>query len=863
MRKDTMQRLEQSVSDLGTLPEVAVQVIEKCSDPEVSIVDLATIIEADQVIAARILRLANSAFYARSSRVDSVRDAVMLLGLDAVRALGLSVGVYLAFESGYGRPKAELESLWQHCIAAALCAKEIARRCGMRQREQAFVAGLLHEIGQLVLLQHLPEQYARVLELRKSSSLRLERAEEDVLGTNHAEAGGWLVARWGLPGELRAPIELHHQIEAEVGPMPEREVVRIVQVADWLAASQGLPGPWEAVGRLEIPVSRASLPLTDDALVQLCFGLDKRVSQFCLALGLSSVPPEMFQKALYQANQALARLTIDLDVRNRQLQRSMEELRLLQRASATLAASDDLRKMLESFLRDLCEVPEVDYAQCMVPLSAEECLVSTVNGGNGRSIESDTRRASVTEWRRAGELRSTSPVYLSARFRLLNGTEGELVVRHAKEPQASLELGGLVAVLGLAVERALAHREAASASQRLLDRGAQKTREPKQPAVQESDRNEHALRALGEMTAGALHELNNALAVLLGQAQLGLISDEVSETHGCLGVIERTAKDCAITVRRLQEFSRGTRRPAQGGVFDLAAVARETIEITRPRWKGEAERNGVKVNVIVDLADPLPVQGDAGAFRQVLTNLVFNALDAMPNGGTLSMRGWSEGETVLLSVGDTGVGMAPEVQKRLFEPFFSTKGDRGCGLGLSVCKRVVDEHLGRIEFTSRLGEGTVFTVSLPKASQAAPTQSTGVVSSRRPGLKVLVVDDEPQVRDVLLRMLRLDGHSPEAVGTAREGLELFSRKHYDLVLTDLGLPDMNGWHVIRALKAGSSSTPVILITGWADGGERPRGGAGADAVLVKPFGISELRQVISSALTTATDEGKLEDSGPV
>jgi len=244
----------------------------------------------------------------------------------------------------------------------------------------------------------------------------------------------------------------------------------------------------------------------------------------------------------------------------------------------------------------------------------------------------------------------------------------------------------------------------------------------------------------------------------------------------------------------------------------------------------------------------------------VLTNLIFNALDAMPLGGTLAIRGWSEGDHVYMSVRDTGIGMSQEVRKRLFEPFFTTKGDLGTGLGLSVCKRVIEEHLGRIEVTSSQGEGSTFTLSLPRASQTAADSPKHGATAERSTLRVLVVDDEPQVCDVLLRMLRLDGHCPQAVATGREALEVFSQRHFDIVLTDLGLPDVNGWQVVRTVKASNSSVPVVLITGWTDEGERPLPGGDVDAVLVKPFGIADLRRVIASAMDGSRGAGGVEGS---
>lgn len=249
-----------------------------------------------------------------------------------------------------------------------------------------------------------------------------------------------------------------------------------------------------------------------------------------------------------------------------------------------------------------------------------------------------------------------------------------------------------------------------------------------------------------------------------------------------------------------------------------------------------------------DLPEPLPVWGHPAGLRQVLTNLIFNALDAMPDGGTVMIRGWTTDTEVYLSVRDTGLGMIREVQERIFQPFFTTKKDQGTGLGLSICKRVIEEHGGKIEVSSKPGVGSVFTVVVPKASRLPEDRQTESGQPSSAPLRVLLVDDEPQVREVLIRMLRLDGHQSTAAASAKEGLALLSEGEYDLLLTDLGLPDMPGWQLAKSAKEGERPIPVVLITGWTEDSDQPLSGGEVDAILVKPFGIAELRQVMHSAM---------------
>ncbi len=268
-------------------------------------------------------------------------------------------------------------------------------------------------------------------------------------------------------------------------------------------------------------------------------------------------------------------------------------------------------------------------------------------------------------------------------------------------------------------------------------------------------------------------------------------------------------------------------------------------------WKNEAQHRGTVVRTVADLPVPVPVRADAGALRQVITNLILNAADAMPAGGTLTLKCWSEGDRGLLSVADTGVGMTEEVVSRVFEPFYTTKSEAGTGLGLAVSRRIIEEHGGEIRVTSRPGLGSVFTVSLPYSDAPAAPIVPETCAPARSALRVLLIDDEPQVRDVLMRMLRLDGHQAVAASTAAEGLDLLTQQRFDLILTDLGLPDMTGWQLARAAKEGAHSVPVVLVTGWTEEGDRPTLAQGVDAVLAKPFGMVELRRVVRAAMDGA------------
>jgi PAS domain S-box-containing protein len=354
------------------------------------------------------------------------------------------------------------------------------------------------------------------------------------------------------------------------------------------------------------------------------------------------------------------------------------------------------------------------------------------------------------------------------------------------------------------------------------------------------------LRGLGQMAAGIAHDLNNTLATVLGQAELAKLAAPPPEIREILGLIETAAADGAAVVRRVQEFARpkGTSPLAP---CDLAALVRETLELTRPRWQAEPQRRGVTIDAVCDLPDLPPILGHPPELREALTNLVFNAVDAMPHGGTLLLVGRATADAVELQVRDIGIGMPPEVQAKIFEPFFTTKGIKGTGLGLAVVYGILERHGGRIAVTSALGQGTTFTLTFPRGAAlnqvpGAPPTGAGLSSPRR----LLVVDDEPLVRQTLATLLRAAGHGVTEAPDGATALALLATTPVDCVLTDLGMPGMSGWELARQVKAQTPPLPVLLLTGWGEQVDQaPAERAHVDRILGKPVQIAALCAIIA------------------
>jgi GAF domain-containing protein len=354
------------------------------------------------------------------------------------------------------------------------------------------------------------------------------------------------------------------------------------------------------------------------------------------------------------------------------------------------------------------------------------------------------------------------------------------------------------------------------------------------------------LRALGEMASGVAHDFNNILAAILGRVQL--IQRHVQDPRllRWLGVVERAALDGAQTVRQIQEFT-GVRRDQPTQTVDLNQVVQDAVEMTRTRWQDETQARGLDVRVEVVMGEIPAVDGHPAALREALTNLILNAVDALVTGGAITITTRVEGEGVAMTVADTGIGMSESVRQRIFEPFFSTKGPKGTGLGLAMVYGIVSRHNGEITVESREGAGTTFLIRLPCGGvrPVAPTHSIRLTPDSR--LRVLVIDDESQVRETLADMLRDLHHHVEVAEHGAAGLERFRAERFDLVMTDLAMPGISGWQVAQAVKGLRPEVPVILVTGW--GVEVPAQqlrASGVDRVMSKPFGVDDVRDIVTS-----------------
>ena len=366
------------------------------------------------------------------------------------------------------------------------------------------------------------------------------------------------------------------------------------------------------------------------------------------------------------------------------------------------------------------------------------------------------------------------------------------------------------------------------------------------------------LRALGQMASGIAHDINNAISpVALYTEALLEREDNLSERgRKQLEIIQRAVDDLAQTVARMGEFYR-VREPQVSLVpVDINNLVRQVLDLTRARWSDMVQQRGLAIDLRLELADNLPpIAAVEGQVRDALVNLVFNAVDAMPQGGPLTLRTrLAEGsgrQIVQLEVIDSGIGMDEDTRRRCLEPFFTTKGTRGTGLGLAMVYGVAQRHNANLEIESEPGKGTLVRMSFAAARE---TRAEAEVEHSPPvgPLRILLVDDDPLLLKSLRDTLESEGHDVTAASGGQAGINAFVESHaagvpFPLVITDLGMPHVDGRKVATTVKASVPGTVVIMLTGWgrrlvAEGDVPPS----VDQVLSKPPKLIELRAALAN-----------------
>jgi signal transduction histidine kinase len=406
-------------------------------------------------------------------------------------------------------------------------------------------------------------------------------------------------------------------------------------------------------------------------------------------------------------------------------------------------------------------------------------------------------------------------------------------------------MGQIGAMLGRVIEREGARDDLAMANAKLTDALAELKRTQGRVVQQER------LRALGQMATGIAHDFNNALMPIRGYADLLVDMPELKNNEKVqeyLRTILTASGDAAAVVARLREFYRPVADEDVRVPVDLSRIARQIVELTRPRWHNESLMRGVAVTVETELADVPPVLGQEAQLREAITNLVFNAVDAMPSGGRIVIKTSVKDMQVAIAVRDNGLGMSEHIKRHCLEPFFTTKGERGgTGLGLGMVHGIAQRHQGALTIDSAVGLGTTMTLTFPAVEIQRTVAKHAPTRGASAGLRILVVDDMPAARELMRDLLAADGHKVTVSPNGLDALACMDRWDYDIVVTDRSMPVMTGEKLAAAIKQSEKPLPVVMLTGigqmMIDSSECP---FGVDLVLPKPVTREALRDALAT-----------------
>lgn len=740
------------LNDLPTLAPVALQLVRAAADARSTAAELAALVRADQSIASRLLTMANSAALGARNEITSLDQAVVMLGFRTVRNVALAVKLLECFPPAKdrGAPAAfDRAEFWKHTLAVANAARRLAAarpQLGV-DREDAYVAGLLHDIGKVALDAVFPRAYDRIVATARQNRTDLLLVEADVLNVTHTIAGRKLAERWRLPAPLHSVMWLHHHSPRSMPSDPSGgNLTALVRLADTLVREHSIGDSGNPL--IDEPASAIAEQLGFDAesLEAVVPEVIREVANQAQLLGLDRESPEaMYVRALTRARGELGRLNEDLENKNRRLEVAARYFEAMTRLDRQLSAHSDLATVVAAILDSAVSlwlgnvaavfalgdaVTTVDVIvqsedQCevvrhTVPASAE--LRSWA--AQRRSDEApqvvraplDVRRLCESAARtRAGEWWLLSIAHGGQTLGgILLVTPGDPAERFTDE---SDELASLLTRFGLSIVRT----NAQATARRLADDLAEANRRLQQ--TQGELLRTRSLAMIAELAAGAGHELNNPLSVISGRAQLSLRDvPENSDAHRALEQILTKAHECSRIVSDLMDFAR-PRPPA----WESISIREFLLELNA-EWAARAASLGVRIEVTSD--DPQRPPGANGAtaradrqqLRTILNELIENACDACEDRPGIVRVTWrplvssdrSATDGVEFTVRDNGVGMTPSVLQRVFDPFFSHRpAGRRRGLGLARVYRMVESHGGRVWLESRPKEGTLAHVILP------------------------------------------------------------------------------------------------------------------------------------------------------
>ncbi len=768
MKNDRIIEQLGGIEDIPPLPALASRIIDTCFSDQVNFQEMAALIKQDPILTARILILINSPAFALPTKVEDLSHAISLLGKKQVRNLALSVTIFDTFNAKGKEREQEMAAFWQHCVACAHACEELAKELNYPHPEEAFIAGLLHDIGKLIAYHRLEKPFTQLLSELLDAGDNNSREwppltrEKEILGAGHHLIGKWAAEAWNFPSPIVEAVWLHHQpppgSRSEIPSLP-----LLVRFADALCNLYSLGSNYFINHELDYSTSapyartvetlKIFFRLDHESLLNVYHTADNRLNEFGSCLEV--VDNKLYFSAIRKANRELGRLNLERE-------KTLAELELKNRLLEGLAAIDrklglrpNRNTMLKEIIEQTLKLCQSRFAFCGLSRyeSAPACWLGQF--GQEKFSEKDLasdkalfseegdyltdhdaeRQTKILTTIKRLILKKSDALLRNSRITPLKehpsilvvplcpanqtfDTEihGQLIVdccglgRRGVNKTVLLEtISHFAAGLSDIIERGHLTDDLAGQSETITELNRQSEE------IQHELLQAHRMATVGRLAAGAAHEINNPLTVISGQLQILKTKAEKSsdaETNlkrynSMLGKVDKIAR----IVSDLLTYGRPQKARIQS--VSVKNIIHQSIEAIkhRPGFANIKFTINTPVNLPATLVDPQQL-------GQVLINLLINAQLAMPESGSIGIRAACKQSQMKISLSDTGCGIAPEDLPSIFDPFYTTREpDNGTGLGLSIVHALVEANQGIIEVRSTLNKGTTFTISLPTAKK--------------------------------------------------------------------------------------------------------------------------------------------------
>lgn len=907
------------VDKFPTLPSVAMEAIRLMEGEHSSFDSIADLLKGDQVLAGKILHYANTVHFGARRKVTSIPQAISVLGFNALRIIILSVSIFDCFTGRFARHKRNLVSFWLHSVGVAATAEALAEKLGFPSPDEAYIAGLIHDLGKLASYIESPAKFEKVcreLDLQGTysvhKSLPLE-IEKNILGASHIETGKMLAGQWEIPTSLARVMWLHHQpvfetIMPETGNLP-----KLIRFADVLCVTHNVgssyfltSGPYSHehfhFALENLMLHHHFSPADIDAIMT---DVHKRVKEISDVLGIWD--EKSYHKLVGSANVSLGSLGMRLEKANRELAQSNQLLETVCEMSRKLGPNLALPAAAQVVVSSALQAFGVNRCLCMIRDEASQMFV-------GKFYDGDTYQevgvpAYLSEIERYSREEATTDIEIEAAQRLeqtavelsrggvlesgiINMVAGSRFLAtffvaskncySGEEPilgELIVDFAGAVNIPGNELKKLTKHFEtfalaANNAVEGILLQnnlsGYAVEMEEASRKMEESQRqlfHSHRLATVGRLAAGAAHEINNPLTIISLNIQIiqRLLArrKENKELSDRLKVVSEQEERISKIIQDLMGFA----RPTQPKFYpaSVSQIMDKVLSVIEDRV------SMAKIKIQNTITSDLPqVIVDPRQIEQVFMNLLINANHAMADGGEIKITAKSLNGSVEVGVTDSGEGIPKKNLAKIFDPFFTTKKEgEGTGLGLAICHSIIEHNGGAMRVVSEAGKGSTFTVTLPIDRGSRLKEMKERIERKKPAVegvpqekgRILVIDDERILNEMLQESLQGAGYDVDGAYDGVEGIDLLRYNKYHVVLLDIRMPRKDGLEVLKFIKEAYPDIKVIIITGLASKQEvKETVRHGAFACLKKPFRLEKVLETIEAALGVKGENKKNKKS---